>query len=70
MSRLICFRCQGHGFIDYGGAALRTRREKAGISLREMARLLKLSAAYLSDVELERRRDTERVRQGYLKACQ
>lgn len=38
----------------YGGA-LRTLREDAGISLRDMARLLDLSAQYLSDCELGHR---------------
>jgi DNA-binding transcriptional regulator YiaG len=37
------------------GQSLRTLREDAGISLREMARLLDLSAGYLSDCELGHR---------------
>lgn len=37
------------------GAALRAARERKGLSLRECATKLKLSAPYLSDVELGRR---------------
>jgi hypothetical protein len=37
------------------GQSLRTLREDAGISLREMARQLDLSAGYLSDCELGHR---------------
>jgi len=43
--------------VDYEqlGAALRQMRLDAGISLRGMAKLLKLSAPFLSDCELGRR---------------
>lgn len=34
---------------------LRTKREEMGVSLREMARRVGISAAYLSDIERERR---------------
>lgn len=37
------------------GAALRAAREEKGLSLRECASRLKLSAPYISDVELGRR---------------
>ncbi len=36
-------------------AWLRAKRERAGVSLREMAKRLKISPPYLSDVELGRR---------------
>lgn len=49
-----CLRCHQARFV-YNGAFLRWLRERAGISLREMARRLKLSPAYLSDVERNRR---------------
>ena len=37
------------------GVAFRNQRGESGISLREMAKKLKVSPAYLSDVELGRR---------------
>lgn len=37
------------------GKAFRKERKEAGIGLREMARKLNISAAYLSDIELGRR---------------
>lgn len=50
------------------GAAMRKRREDAGVSLREMGRRLGVSAAYLSDLELGRRAWTEERAQNYAKA--
>jgi ribosome-binding protein aMBF1 (putative translation factor) len=41
------------------GAALRAARERKGLSLRQCASRLKLSAPYLSDVELGRRGMTD-----------
>ncbi len=45
------------------GEAARTEREAAGLSLREMARRMGVSAPYVSDLELGRRAwSMERVR--------
>jgi predicted transcriptional regulator len=38
------------------GAGLRTLREQRGVSLRSLARRLRVSAAFLSDMELGKRR--------------
>lgn len=48
------------------GDALRQRRLKAGISLREMARRLGLSAPYLCDLEYGRRTWTQERVDDYL----
>lgn len=50
------------------GAAMRKRREDAGVSLREMGRRLGVSAAFLSDLELGRRAWSEERAQSYVKA--
>ena len=53
-----CRRCQGTGEEpDHVtiGANLRSSRERAGITLREMARRLGYSPPYISDRELGRR---------------
>lgn len=47
------------------GAWLRGKRERAGLSLREMARRMKLSAPYVSDIERNRRGCPDKVRQAY-----
>lgn len=49
------------------GADLAQLRKHLGISLREMARRGGLSAAYLCDVEHNRRACTERVEQLYVR---
>jgi transcriptional regulator with XRE-family HTH domain len=46
----ICNRCGGSGKIPAAGL-LRERREKSGKSLRSVARTMKISSAYLSDLE-------------------
>lgn len=54
-----CEHCNGTGkvFDDAAvGEEMRRMREDAGVSLREMARYLSLSPAYVSDLELGRRR--------------
>ena len=54
-----CPRCQGSGRIADDravGTRMRERREAKKITLRAMARRLNLSVAYLSDLELGRRR--------------
>lgn len=40
---------------------LRERREQMGLTLRGMATILKISAAFLSDVELGRRNPNEKI---------
>lgn len=63
--RTPCHRCAGLGYIEWRGAELRACREWRGLSLREVARRMKLSPAYLSDVELNRRQASQRVRDFY-----
>lgn len=56
--KLPCPRCDGTGklFDDRElGAALRAEREKAGKSLREVAKKMDLTISYISDLELGRR---------------
>jgi predicted transcriptional regulator len=61
-----CPRCFGKGRIPiYLGADLRAIREASGLSLRELARRLSLSAAYLGDVELGQRRATDSIVNAY-----
>lgn len=59
-----CPRC-GAPTSEVSGASLRKIRETRGIGLNEMARRLGCSAAYLSDVELGRRRVTPKVLRRY-----
>ena len=47
------------------GRWLRHEREIAGLTLREMARRLGYSAAYLCDVEHSRRHCSPRIREAY-----
>lgn len=61
-----CPKCGGKGKLwTVNGAFLRQHREHQEVGLREMARKLKLSAAYLSDVELGRRPATSKIVEGY-----
>lgn len=61
-----CQRCGGAGSEKYvDGLVLRHAREKAGISLRQMARDLSLSPMYLSDVEHNHRTATEYIVEMY-----
>lgn len=53
-----CPTCKGSGKIkdrDEIGYQLRKMREKKGLSLRKMAKQMKISAAHLSDLELGQR---------------
>lgn len=55
---LPCPKCYGTGRIPDNtalGKSMRLKREVAGISLRSLARLLGISAPYLSDLERGRR---------------
>lgn len=47
------------------GAWLRRRREVSGLTLREMARRLGFSPAYLCDVEKNRRHCSAKIRGAY-----
>lgn len=56
--------------IDHAaaGAEMRSKREKAKLSLRSIATKLGVSPAYLSDLELGRRAWTEERAQAFLAA--
>lgn len=57
-----CEHCNGKGFtMGYNNLVLRKIRESKDISLREAARNMGISAAYLSDIELGRRAVSEKV---------
>ena len=63
-----CPTCGGSG--EYAaerdiGLALRKRREARGMSLRDMATNLGISAPYLSDLELGRRHWKQRYTEAY-----
>lgn len=63
-----CPRCDGAGSIRIvSPESLRQTREAAGISLRTVAKRLKLSAPYVSDIELGRRNCPEAVEKFYRK---
>jgi transcriptional regulator with XRE-family HTH domain len=57
--------CDGRGYREYSGDELRARRKKAGLGLRELARRGKVTAAYLCDVELNRRGVSPRIKAIY-----
>jgi len=52
------------------GAWARYRRERKGVSLREVARRMELSAAYLSDLERNERRLSGEMLGRFLKAVE
>ena len=54
MKKERCMRCGGKGWVE-GASALRAKRLKTGATLREVARLMKRSASYLSDLERGKR---------------
>ena len=69
MSTKPCPRCGGSGIIrndGFVGKQLRARREAVGISLRELARRVKWSATYVSELELGRKVWTDRKIQRYV----
>jgi transcriptional regulator with XRE-family HTH domain len=53
--------------IPYIGAKIRQNREARGMALRELARRLGLSAAYVSDLELGRRTASDETLQKIAK---
>lgn len=68
---LTCPQCHGEGTVEnpaYRGQEMRRLRQAAGLSLREVARQMKLSAAYVSDLELGRRAWSKRLINDYGKA--
>lgn len=67
--RVPCSTCKGLGYREYNGDNLRFRRKNAGLGLRELARRGKVTAAYLCDVELNRRAESDRVRAIYDRWC-
>lgn len=63
-----CPRCHGKGTVEDDrvvGAYMRNLRKGIPMTLRGMARQLGFSPAYLSDLELGRRRWTTKLRQAY-----
>jgi len=67
----LCSRCGGTGLeVDDReiGAEMRQAREHADLSLREMSRRLLLSPAYVSDLELGRRRWRAALTDRYMDA--
>jgi predicted transcriptional regulator len=66
-----CKWCNGTGEIEnaaYRGQEMRRKREAADRTLREVARRMELSAAYISDLELGRRAWSQRLITAYQKA--
>ena len=64
-----CHACNGKGYREYRGYEYRARRKQAGLGLRELARLGKVTAPYLCDVQLSRRAVSDTVRAIYDKWC-
>lgn len=66
-----CPRCGGTGFVAdpaYHGKEARARRKQAGLSLREVARRMGFSVAYVSDLELGRRGWNDGLMKRYVNA--
>lgn len=65
---LRCGTCGGTGKVDcIPGDQMRSMREDAGISIREMARRIGISPMYLSDLELGRRRFSDQLAEEFVK---
>lgn len=57
-----CAACDGRGWVKHVNPRwLREVRERANLSLREVARQLNYSPAYVSDIELGRRNTNETI---------
>mgnify|MGYP001589012925 CR=1 FL=1 len=72
-SSIACPRCEGRGWLHnpaFYGALARERRLKAGVTLREVARRMNLTVAYLSDLELGRRGWRDDLMKRYVKAVE
>jgi len=68
----VCTHCDGTGRVldeKAVGALMREVRELKKVSLREVARRLRWSAPYVSDLERGRRLWTTAKQNKYLKAC-
>ncbi|HEY9014411.1 MAG TPA: helix-turn-helix transcriptional regulator, partial [Gemmatimonadales bacterium] len=69
-TEIACSHCQGAGSTRrVWGLGMREIRERAGIGLTEMAHRLGISHAFLSDMELGRRRMSEQWARRVLEAC-
>lgn len=65
---MVCEACCGDGEIRMADApALRRAREKSGVTLRAMAKRVKVSAPFISDVELGRRGCPDYILKAYQK---
>lgn len=66
-----CPHCDGSGFVldpVIAGQYHRAMRERKGKSLREVARMMKVTAPYVSDLERGRRNWTDERMEAYRKA--
>lgn len=61
----VCTICEGTGHIPCGEVLRQLRETKLKLSLRELAKRLGVSASYVSDIELNKRRATPDIRRGY-----
>lgn len=63
-----CEHCHGRGIVRiYEPETLKKTRQKTGISMRAMARKLRISPPYLSDIENGNRTIPENVIRAYRK---
>lgn len=66
MMQVTCDACDGQGhIIKVKPDSLREVREKAGVSLRAMAKLLGFTPPYISDIERGRRNCTPKILKAY-----
>lgn len=66
-----CTHCNGVGQVArVDGLMIRRKRATSGFSLRTMADKLGISAAYLSDMELGRRRMSEALAEEIVAICE
>lgn len=64
-----CQKCKGAGAIEnpaYVGQFFRKRREAKDIGLRELARRMKISPAYLSELEHGKRRWSKKLKNSFM----
>ena len=65
-----CQHCSGRGQVErVDGRSIRRSRETAGLSLRSVADRVGVSASYLSDMELGRRRMSKDLAAEILEIC-
>jgi len=68
-AKIPCRRCGGSGVeVDDRdiGKRMRKLRQKRGLSLRDAAKKMQVTASYLCDLELGRRRWRAELQNGYL----